>query len=139
MASVLDLDVSFGGVSIGKNSARLGLSVSAGLLTPTQVSKNLVGCRLTGTILARLGKGKPDQTSIPGLDKDPKIKGVFDVKSVSMGPTHYSFGLTFSLDKLEIETLSHFAGREGKLTIAEVADIPEPERSEPEGDEDDEE
>lgn len=135
----VELPVAFGSVSIGKTSARLGVSVHAGKLTPTKANNWFVGSRLTGTIIARLGKGQPDQASIPGLDKDPKIKGVFDVKSVGMTPTHYNFGLTFSLDKLDIEQLSHFAGREGVLTITDVDDIPEPEDGGESMDEDDDE
>jgi hypothetical protein len=135
----VELPVAYGNVSIGDKSARLGVTVSAGNLTPNQANKLLVGRRLTGQVLARLGNGQPGQGSIPGLEKDPKLAGVFDVKSVGMTPKSYTFGLTFSLDKLDVEMLSHFAKREGILTVKDVEDLPEPiEPEEPEEPEEEE-
>jgi hypothetical protein len=55
---------------------------------------------------------------------------VADVKSIGVGVKNISFGLTFALESVDVETLAHFAKREGIVTVLEAEDIPEDEAEE---------
>ncbi len=134
-AAFLELPVSFGGVSIGDKTARLGVSLERSeSLTVAQADKSLCGCRLTGKVVARIGDAVGEQDPLPGLDAgDTVLDATFDVKQLSITPTSIGFGLTFAIKGLDVGELAHFAKRSGKLIVYEVAEIPE-EREEEEED-----
>jgi len=139
---LLDLDVSFGNINFGDETVKVGVSTSRAGLTPSQADKNLCCRRLTGTIQFR-ATGQANQASLPGMEaEDGKVTGVFDVKAISMKSKTFGFGLTFVLGSLtheQRETLQRFAKKEGKLSITNVEAIPEPEKSEPDADEENDE
>jgi hypothetical protein len=125
-SAILDIPVAFGNVNVGDTTARLGCSSGRGTggLTITQADRNLCGKRLKAKILARTSGGS-DQGSLPGAEADPEIEAVFDVKSFNVSGKHIGFGLTVQINSINISTLTHFAKREGRLAISEIADIPE--------------
>lgn len=123
--AVLDVPCYFGNVSVGDATARVGVQIDRKELTLAQADKNLCGRRLTCRIVARLGGGQSDQDSLPGAEDDPVMDGVCDVKSISAKPKSIGAGLTFSLEEVDPATLCRFAQRNGRLTVTEIADIPE--------------
>lgn len=124
---VAELGVTYGNVNFGDKTVRLGISFGTGSLAITKMRELLVGRRLTVHILARAGGAQASQESLPGADNDLELQGVCDVKSVSVAPKHYTTGLTFNIQDMDIETLAHFAKREGVVTIAASEAIPEDE------------
>jgi hypothetical protein len=123
--AILELPVSWGGLSIGDETCRLGASVSRGNLTATQADRNLCGRRLTGRIISRAGNGQAGQASLPGANGDAEVEGVFDVKGVGLGTRNINFGLTFILASIDVETIAHFPKSEGVLIVNNVEAIPD--------------
>lgn len=126
-AAFLELPVSFGGVSIGDRTARLGVSLDRNVVTldVMKADQSLCGCRLTGKIVARSGEVAGEQDPLPGLDAgDTVLDATFDVKQLSITPASISFGLTFAIKGLDVGELAHFAKRSGKLIVYEVSEIP---------------
>ena len=119
-----DIAVAYGNVSIGDETARIGVSISRGQMSLAAMDKNFCGKRLTGTILAR-STGGAEQQSLPGADSDLTITAVFDVKSFSVKRKSFGTGLTFALSGIDASTLAGFAKREGMLRIDQIDDIPD--------------
>lgn len=118
------LHVSYGDVSIGDKFCRLGCVISRGNLTVAEADRQLCGRRLTVHCLAR-SSGGAGQESLPGIDgADIEFDGIADCKRYGVGPKAISFGLTFAIESIDIETLAKFAKREGVVTITNVAAIP---------------
>lgn len=124
-AAVLELPVSYSNVNIGDETVSVGVKVHRANLRPTQADSQLCGKRLHGRLLARSGGAQAEQPSISGMEADVELEGTFDVHSFRVTPKFISFGCTFAIESIRIETMAHFAKREGKLCVYEVADIPE--------------
>lgn len=124
----LDLIVSFGNVSIGDKTARIGVAVDRSSLTVSNADKSLCGRRLTGKIVSQPAGDAPGQETLPGFESgNTDLATSFDVKSFSVTPKNIAFGLTFSLRDLDIGLLGNFAKRNGRLQVSEITDLPEDE------------
>lgn len=134
-AGVKEYPVEFGGVSIGDSTARLGLKFDCKFMSVLVATDLLCGTRLSvKAILARPGE-ENGQAFIPGTeDAALEIEASVDVKRFSVSPKNITAGLTFQVKGLDVEVLSHFAKRSGRLQILDVQEIPEEEA----GDEDEE-
>lgn len=136
--SLLDLPVQFGGTSSGKKTVRVGITVDREHLKLPKADSTLCDRRLTVTIFANAQGDQPGQKRLPGMEDDLELTGVADVKAFSVHSTTITFGLTFNRAEVRKATakkgvqFSDFSAREGRLMIADVSDIPEPEKSEPE-------
>jgi hypothetical protein len=127
---VLELDVKYGNVNIGMDTCRLGITIERSKLSISQADRNLCGKRLVGMILARAGEAQAGQDSLPGIDADVSIDAAFDVKSFGVTRRNISAGLTFALASVNVETLSHFAGRQGTFSVTGIGDIPKEDEGE---------
>lgn len=127
--------VEFGGVGIGDATARLGLKFDIKVMSVKVANELLCGTRLTiKAVLGRPGD-EAGQAMIPWTeDAAHEIEASVDVKRFSVSPKNITAGLTFQVKGLDVESLSHFAKRSGKLHILDVQEIPEDEA----GDEDEE-
>src|SRR6185503_17750984 len=105
-AKLLELDVSFGDVSIGENTGRLGVTIQRKSLTPAQADKHLCGKRLTGRIIWDAGQADSQPAMFEAGDS---FEASFDVKSLSLKPKSISCGLTFMLQSVDLNALAHFA------------------------------
>lgn len=123
-AAVLDVPVAFGGVSVGDETARIGVTVLRQRLNVDAAEGVFCGRRLTGRIL--LCEGDPDQQSFLA-DADCEVAGVFDCKTFRVGPKEIGAGLTFSLADIDVGDLAGFAKRSGRLLVEGVADLPDEE------------
>src|SRR5438270_13704897 len=103
--ALLDLAVSFGNVSIGDKTCRIGAQIPRAELSLTQADKNLCDRRLTGTILAKPEGWSADQGALPGMAADVELAGTFDVKGINVSGEHIGIGLTFSRKGLVVPTL----------------------------------
>lgn len=126
-ATLMELPVQWSNVNIGDETCRLGAKVDRTSLTVAAADRNLCGKRLIATIVAAAGNSNPEQSSLPGVDADTELVGVFDVKSFAVSRKRIAFGLTFALASVDVKELAGFAKRSGKLIIDRVEDIPKDE------------
>jgi len=117
-----ELGVSFGNVSIGDGTARLGIKLDREQVELETAEELFCGRRLTGQVVVVANGEDPDQRHLFDGNK-PEIEATFDVKRFSMGPKDITTGLTFSIGDVDVETLSHFAKRKGELRIASVSKL----------------
>lgn len=132
--AVLDLAVSYGNVNIGDKTARIGITVARSVLKVTVADKQLCEKRLAGCMVAK--RGNPDQPTFNGMEDDLELTVMFDVKGFNVSADHISFGLTFALKSVDVQTLAQFAKREGQLIITSIEAIPEDEDDGGEGEDD---
>lgn len=134
--NLLDLPVSFGSVSFGKKTARVGVNVEREHLKIAVADKNLCDRRLSLTIVANGSGDQPGQKRLEGMEEELELTGVADVKGFGVHSTTIGFGLTFNaneMNRIALSTgihLNHFAAREGRLMIVSVEEIPEDEETE---------
>lgn len=121
----LELPVTYGGLSVGDKTCRIGMSISRGNYTVSKADKQLCERRLTVELLCRSNGAPADQGSLPGMDNDRKIKAIGDVKGYSVSGKAISFGITFVLSGVNVEELSHFPKRDGRVTVFGIEDIPD--------------
>jgi hypothetical protein len=128
-AAVLDLPVTYGNVSIGDKTARVGIVIDRSQITVTRADKSMVGKRLIGRILANPPEERnPDQGRLDGMDAEiVTLAGAFDVKALGVTAKTISCGLTFALASIEVDQLAHFAKRIGRLVVDAVEALDEDE------------
>lgn len=118
-----DLPVEFGGISLGKDTARIGVSIARSDLMLTNADELLVGHRLTCEITL---DGSEDTTSGQQRlvdDLDLRIDGIADCKGMRVTPDLIAAGLTMSLRDLVLEDFAKFSKGKGRLIISGVAKI----------------
>jgi hypothetical protein len=119
--------VSFGGVSIGEKTARIGIRIDRGVVELQRADELFCDRRLTGhVVLGRKEDGNGQMTIAPDIDH--KVEGVFDVKGFRCSIDHISIGVTFNLAEIDIAELAVFSKGEGRLVVTEASDIPEEEK-----------
>jgi hypothetical protein len=134
---MLDIPVAFGGVSIGDQTARLGVTVGRTFLNLVQADEALNGKRISGKVILLPKDSAADSQPLRGLeDCDEMIEGAFDVKRIGASPDDIGFGLTMNIKSIEIRDLAKFAKRSGRLIVVDSAALPDDEDG---GDEDDHE
>lgn len=121
---VFEVPVSFGTVSIGDRTARIGISVDRQFLKVSRADQVLCGHRLTGKLIAGQNGDTEGQNTLVN-DFDPELTGTFDVKSFSASPKAISCGLTFNLEDIDVSNMAHFAKRVGKVVVDGVEELPE--------------
>ena len=142
-AAVLKIPCAFGGVSSGKKSTRIGISVPRAELNLSTADKTFCDTRLRLTIKASGNGDQEGQGRLAGMEDDLSVSGTADVKGFAVHTETITFGLTFNRKELrgacEAEKIeaADFAAREGSLIVEDVGEIPEAEAAEEEsGDKD---
>lgn len=123
--ALLDLPVSFGGVSIGDETARVGFSVERERLSLENADAHLCGRRVTGWIQLTERNEHPDQGRLDGFGEPQRLEGTFDIKSIGVSRKSIHGGLTAAISEIKVEELALFAKRQGKLVIAESEEMPD--------------
>lgn len=113
----LDIAVSYGGVSIGKQTARLGLTIERKSLNVVAADEAFCNRRLHGKVLL----GDDDGTL---FEKSLEVLGVFDVKGFRATSDAIGVGLTFQMNEIDIATLAKFSKGGGRLVVDKIAAIP---------------
>lgn len=122
-ATVIDVPVKFGGVSIGQATARLGVAIDRSALDLETADQCFCGKRLTGQVVLGRRDEAPGQSKM--WESDHAVSGSFDVKKISVSPDIISTGLTFNLATIDIAELAKLSKGAGKLLVYEVTDLPE--------------
>lgn len=130
-ASVLDVPVEFGNVTLGDGTARLGIKISRDVLTINAADETLCERRLTGKVILGHENDSPGQTTF--VNSDYVVEASFDTKRYSAGSKSIATGLTVNLKEINVEDLSHFSKKKGRMILTGIGAIP---NSDP-GDEDD--
>ena len=135
--TMMDLPVSFGSVSFGRKTVRIGITVDRNELKLPVADKTFCDRRLTTEIFAAAAGDQVGQGRLEGMDESLELTGVADVKSFGVHATTFTFGLTFNTKELRRSkvSLSDFAAREGRLMIQSIDEIPEAEKGEEGSDE----
>ena len=127
---LLELPVAFGNISIGDKTARVGVTISRGNLTPSKADKELCGKRLIGQIVAVPEGTQPENEPLPGMNGDISLAGAFDVKGFGVTSKHITLGLTFAIKSIKVEDLAHFAKRDGRIVVNETQALSEDDEDE---------
>lgn len=126
----LEIPVAFGNLNVGDKTARLGITISRGNMTPSKADKTLCGRRLSGKIVAVPEGVQAENEPLPGMEGDIEVKGIFDVKGFGVTSKHITAGLTFAIKGMDVAELAHFAKREGRVVVDKIEEIDEEEESE---------
>lgn len=121
--AVLDIQVEFGGVSIGDATARLGVKIDRSVCSILTADEVFCGHRLSGRVVLGGGSDQPGQQHLVD-DLEEMVAGVFDVKRFGANAKQISTGLTFSLADVDITSLAKFSKGAGRLVINEVGELP---------------
>ena len=125
------LEVSFTGVSFGKDTARIGVKMARDKgLTLVQTEALLCGARLECT----LSVTDEDGVLIKGA-AGPVLSSVADVRGINVKPDGITFGLTFNIEGLKMDALIELREKSGVLKVSRVGSAGE--SDEPEDDEKD--
>ena len=120
----VEMPVGFGGVSIGKSTARLSIGVDRSNLSLETADELFCNRRLTCRItLDRKGEGDGQKAMFD--DANHRIDAIADSKGFRTTTEAFSAGLTFSLNDIDIAELAKFSKGNGKLVISEIGEIPE--------------
>lgn len=122
--AVLDKPVSFGGVSIGKSTGRIGVSLGREWCGLEDAAEFFCHRRLVGkVVLGHAGDAAGQESFL--ADGDHEVAGAFDVKGFRVTAETLSTGLTFSLADVDIAELAKFSKGVGRLVVAEIGEIPD--------------
>lgn len=118
-----DYRCEFAGVSIGDATARIGVTVSRDIISLERADDLFANHRLIGRIIL----GHADDAPLQGklFEGDTAIYAAFDAKGFRVSSGTIGLGLTFSRKDVNVSELANFAKSEGRLQIAEVAEIPD--------------
>jgi hypothetical protein len=131
-SDTVTIPVSFGNVSCGDKTCRIGVTVDRSVLSVSKAEKMFCERRIIGSLVNQEQEHNPDQGRLPGMENEPhQLDAIFDVKGISISGDTISFNLTFLLGSLgsdKLLSLVKFAKRAGKLVVDHADDIPEPEK-----------
>lgn len=128
-----ELEIEWGGLSIGDSTARLGLKIERNRINLDEADELFCGTRCAVQIENVLPD--PKQAQLPGMEGHQivLVEALVDIKSFNVTPKLLSTGLTFNLETVHPELLAKFPKRRGRLFIKHQADL-----ADEAGDEDDE-
>ena len=121
-ASVLDVPVEFGGLSIGDVTARIGVRIDREHMNIVAADECFTGKRLS--VVVTLGSSEPDQKEL-FKGRQHEVTGSVDVKRLGVTSAQYSAGLTFNLESIDVATIAKFSKGKGRLKVFEVAALPD--------------
>lgn len=124
---ILEVPCEFGGMSAGKETVSIGLTVARANLSLETADELFVNKRLTMKLIQRKKSDDPKQTVMPELH----LNGTFDTSSLSAKLNTLGTRLTGKLKTeggvggVDASDLVKFANREGFVHIEGAADIPD--------------
>lgn len=121
--TLLDIPVTFGGVSIGDTTARLGVKVDRSVLSISKADELLVERRITGSVAIGGADDSAGQRTFWDMT-EYAISAVADCKRIGIGGEQISFGLTFGIRDVDVATLAKLSKGTGRLKVENVGEIP---------------
>lgn len=132
-----DIGCDFGGVSLGKETCRVGVKLERSSITLQDADTFLCGMRLTGKLVVGGKQAAPGQTTLPGMeDAGHEVAGVFDVKRFGVSAKEITFGATFAMASVDPRDLAKLANSSGRLVVTDADVIPDDEAGDDEGHDD---
>lgn len=119
------LAVQFGNVNCGDITARLACKVSRKSLSLDEADALLTNRTLT-VIVDQQELGEQNRTLFD--DERPSIDASCQSKTFTTAAKHFTFGLTFNLQDVDVPTLTQFAKRTGRVVITDVRELDPPKR-----------
>ena len=132
--AVLDIPVSFNGVSIGDGTANIGVKIDRKHLDIMAADESLCGRRLSGRVIVIQNGDDPKQKMI-AADMKHELASTFDTKSFRVSPKYITTGLTFALGEIDIAQLGFFAKQSGQLIVNSIEELETSTEAEADGDE----
>jgi len=123
--ALLTFPVTYGDVSFGDETARLGVTVERKYLALGKADAHLTNKRLISRITAVPGSDNPDQQQL--ITDEAEVRAAIDVKGFRVSRKFITFGMTFALASVDKLTLCDFSRRSGQFHIEELSEIPKPE------------
>lgn len=121
MARPKVLPCSFTGVSIGKDTARISVSVPSEKLSLDEAHALFVGARLSGTLTCDAHNGDAEgQQTMPGCSKELEIDA--ESQGFHTYSDRYTASLKVSKSDTDIAALAEFANRRGKIKAKRTGD-----------------
>lgn len=118
----LKLGTDFGPVSVGDETASIGVRFSKEELNVVAAEEMLCGRRLDISIVALMDGEQDGQKRMAGMER-PELKCVVDVKKYGSSPKWITARLKFALELVDLDTLVKFAKRRGNLTILATEEL----------------
>jgi hypothetical protein len=115
----------FGNLNVGDEVCRIAVRIDRSKLKLADADKLLCSRRITCKLVFDNG-GSGETPQLPGADDKLTVKGSFDTKSFGVNAKSIAAGLTANIKDIDLEELTKFAKREGRIEISGVVDI-EPE------------
>lgn len=123
MATIIDIGVQFGGVSIGDTTARLGVKVDRAVLSIADAAEHFIERRLTLSVAIGGEADQAGQRTFWDMTEF-EISAVADSKRIGVGGESIAFGLTFAINDVDVATLAKLSKGSGRLKLERVAEIP---------------
>lgn len=125
-SSIVDIPVDFGGISLGKDTARIGISFPMSVLSLEKAFETLCGHRLQCAIT--LDKSNDQENGQKRIvdDLDEQIDCLVDVKKIGVSPDTISAGLTLAIVDLDLPRFAKFRKSKGRLVVSSIQPL-EPE------------
>lgn len=117
----LDVKVEFSNLSVGQDVARLGVKIHRANMDSKVAEMYLCGSRLRGQITIE----DPSASDLPGVPDIPPVEATFDVKGYGANRKSFRCGLTFAIGDVDVEKLSHFPNKKGRIVAERTGGIPE--------------
>ena len=116
---ILEVNVQFGGVSFGDQTARLGISFDEDLFSSKSAEEFLVGSRLKIVAVP----GSQDSTSFRQkelVESGKRLESEVDCKGYSRGMHGFKAGLTFNVSSVDESILVHLRKKAGRLSMERI-------------------
>jgi len=122
----LKLPVHFGGVSIGEDTAAIGITLTHEDLaikspdTPPVLRAYELLCTRRLKVILTLGRRDEGETQGKLLETDITINGTCDTNSLGVTTKSLGSRLSFALSEVNASDIAQFAKRDGFMTIASL-------------------
>lgn len=117
------LSVEYGNVSIGEETASIGVRIRRESLNIMAADELFCGRRLMGQIVVHAGDEDAQQTHLGDVKIRQSISGSFDVKRFGVSPKHISARLVFVISEIEVGELAEFSKQRGSLIVEQALEI----------------
>jgi len=120
MGDKLSMDVDFGTVSVGDQTASLGMTFDKSKMGLEKADELLCGSRLAVKIIPGAKGTAPNQKQIP--DAFDKIEAEIDCKHYGVKPDAITARFAFNRSAIDLAILTSLVKRSGKVTLERIGD-----------------
>lgn len=111
----------FGKISIGDQTASVPLKIDKERFTPNEADEFLCGRRVEAVVVLESNADR-NQERLFDEDEPKRVDTICDIKSYRGSVKWWSFGLTFQLQEIDVDSLGHFGNRHGRCELQLLGD-----------------